>query len=57
MDEEQRKRFKENFYKPSTKRDPNAAFIVTGFKGVKNTKDSKPKEENSEPEKEKESDN
>ena len=46
MTEEQEKEFKENFYKPSTKRDPNAAFIVTGFKGVKNDKDSKSAKDN-----------
>jgi hypothetical protein len=45
MTDEEIKEFKENFYKPSTSRDPNAAFIVTGFKGVKNAKDSKPEKE------------
>lgn len=54
MTEEQEKEFKENFYKPSTKRDPNAGFIVTGLRCVKDNKDSEPeKEEESDSKKDK----
>jgi len=44
MTEEEIKEFKENFYKPSSNRDPNAAFVITIFRGSKNLKDAKSKE-------------